>query len=115
MELKLKDGDYVPAAGGGFCTVSGEDALVQRALMRLAAHRGAFLPLPDYGSRLYMLPRIKPGERSAAARQFVAEALEAEPEISVGTVEYLPVQDDKAELRVELVCAGKTTAVTLLL
>jgi len=114
MELKLKGGDYVPAADGGLCTVSGVDALVQRAMMRLAARRGGFLPLPEYGSRLHTLAHIKPGERSAAAQQFVAEALEGDSEISVGKVEYLPRMDDRAELHVELVCAGKTAAITLL-
>jgi len=82
---------------------------VQRALMRISARRGSFLLLPDYGSRLYTLSRLKPGERSAAARQYVIEALEAEPQISVGEVEYLPGAGDSAEVSVELICGGEHT------
>ena len=113
MELKLSSGDYVPDGTGCLRTVAGRDALIQRAVMRLTARRGGFLPLPEYGSRLYTLHRLKPSERGAAARQFALDALEDEPEVSVGEVEYLPGGDGCAELRVELICRGSSDTATL--
>ena len=52
MELRLKDGKY-DSIGARLCTVSGAEELAQRVMMKLAARRGSFWPLPDYGSRLY--------------------------------------------------------------
>ena len=76
MELKLEQGAYVQA-GNGFVTVSGPEELAQRVMMRLTARRGGFAPLPQYGSRLYLLSRTaKPGQYETAAMQYIAEALE---------------------------------------
>lgn len=83
MELKLTDGNYLPRLGGGFVSVSGIDELAQRVEMKLKARRGGFPLMPDFGSRLYSLPSIKPSRRDAAARQFVAEALSDEPGLSL--------------------------------
>lgn len=102
MELKLSQGQYVLSAAGGLETVRGDNETVQRVLMKLAARRGAFLPLPDYGSRLYTLCRLKPSERAAAAKQFIAEALADEKDVSVLEVEYLPAEGDEAEVRLTL-------------
>lgn len=113
MELKLQNGAYLMNAAGGFQTVSGNEELVQRALMRLTARRGGFYPLPDYGSRLYTLCRMKPSERSAAARQFAVEALASEPRITVGEVEYLPGPENSAQLKLELICAGEHVSAVL--
>ncbi|MGN1002562.1 MAG: hypothetical protein ACI4PC_07295 [Oscillospiraceae bacterium] len=102
MELKLYQGNYVPRTAGGLETVRGSDEAVQRVLMKLAARRGSFYPLPDYGSRLHTLCRLKPSERAAAARQFVAEALTGETELSVLALEYRPTGDDEAEIELTL-------------
>ena len=75
MELKLQDGRYVFDRSGALQTVEGREELLQRALMRLAARRGSFLPDPEYGSRLYLLGRLKPAQRAAAAKLYAAEAL----------------------------------------
>ena len=77
MELELKNGRYVTADGAP-ATVSGAEELRQRILMKLCARRGSFLPLPEYGSRLHLLQRCKAAQREAAARQYIAEALEGE-------------------------------------
>ena len=90
------------------------DAAVQK-LVRLTARRGGFLPMPEYGSRLYMLGRTKPAQRSAAALQYVLEALEPETEITVSAVEYLPGDGDGAQLRLELACGGEHTGAVLVL
>ena len=55
--------------------------------MKLTARRGGFAVLPEYGSRLLTLLRVKPSERNSAARQIVAEALADEPGLSLDSLE----------------------------
>lgn len=107
MELQLQNGDYVMEAGKLQC-VSGVEELAQRVLMRLRARRGAFYLMPEYGSRLYQLSKIKPSKRETAARQYVAEALEEEKEVQVTEV-YLtePERDGQGILTVELEYRGE--------
>ena len=83
MELKLDNGYYVPANYQGFAQVSELEELAQRLMMKLTAKRGQFFPLPDYGSRLYLLPKILPSQRETAARQYVIEALADENEVEL--------------------------------
>lgn len=85
MELWLNKGDYVPDGAGGFVTLTGEEALLQRILFRLCARRGAFPMLPELGSRLWLLGKEKPGSRLGAAREYVEEAL-AEEAVRVESV-----------------------------
>ena len=75
METKLLNGDYVPDGLGGVARCQGEDALLERVLFRLTARRGQFPPLPELGSRLYLLGRESAAQRPSAARQYAAEAL----------------------------------------
>ena len=88
MELKWEEGAYRLSRQGGFETVSGREETLQRVLMRLSAWRGGFFPLPEYGSALHRLGRVKPSRRAAAARQMVYEALLDEPEAAVEDVTY---------------------------
>ena len=106
MELKLRDGKYTLSAAGLPQTVSGAEELLQRALMRLAARRGAFWPDVTYGSRLYTLGRLKAVQRDAAARMFVTEALENEPDITVRDVVYTPGPDGGGSVAVTLSADG---------
>ena len=53
MELKIKNGDYIPDGLGGFVTVQGTEKLLQRALLKLTARRGVFPFMEDFGSRLW--------------------------------------------------------------
>ena len=39
MELKLRNGDYVPDGTGSVIRLEGAQALLQRVLFRLKAHR----------------------------------------------------------------------------
>ena len=87
MELKLQNGQYVPGKYQGFESVSGGEELLQRVLMKLKARRGSFLPEPKFGSRLYLLPGMKPSQRESAAKQFIAEALEGEENLSLVSVD----------------------------
>lgn len=83
MELYLKDGDYLPDGKGGFRRAEGREELLQRVLWRLTARRGQFPFLPELGSRLHTLCRAKPSEWESLARQYAAEALEGETELTV--------------------------------
>lgn len=106
MELKIKDGDYV-AANGGLVSLEGDEALLQRVLYRLTARRGAFPFLETMGSRLYTLGSVKRGQRAAAAKQYVVEALGEETGLTVTEVEYREEYGDGlGTVRVTLRWAG---------
>lgn len=109
MALKLRKGDYVAGADGRLETVSGQEALLQRVLLRLIVRRGMLPMWPELGSQLYLLPRAPVGQRGALARQYVAEALAEETSLTVTGTEL----SDTGELRVELDWSGETLAVTL--
>ena len=106
MELKLDAGAYVKNKYGGFATVSGEDETVQRVLMKLTARRGAFAPLPAFGSELYTLPRLKRSQRKTAARQMVHDALADETDVTVTDVSYAEKDGDTGIVTVALSIGG---------
>lgn len=83
MERKLVNGDYVPDGRGGLAVLTGAEEILQRALFRLTARRGALPFLPELGSRLYLLPREKPSARQTLAAQYAAEALRDEEGLRV--------------------------------
>ena len=49
--------------------------LLQQALFALCCHKGAFARMPDFGSRLYLLPGQKPANRRAFAVNAAQETL----------------------------------------
>lgn len=110
-ELELRNGEYVKS-GGGLRRIEGRDALAQRVLFRLAAHRGQFPFAKELGSRLWQLGRLAPGERGAAAQQFVREAL-AEEALEIESVELEPGSAGTGTLTVRLCAQDQTLAVTL--
>ena len=111
MELMLRDGDYVPDGRGGFLRAEGAEEVLQRVLWKLTVRRGSFPLLPELGSELHRLGRVKPSARPAAARQYVQEALADEPELTVTGVTLL--QDgDRGELTVALNWRAVDLAVT---
>ena len=83
MAMRWVEGDSVPNAWGGFETVSGGDALLQRIFFKLKARRGSFPLLPELGSRLYLLSRERPSGRRAAAEMYVREALSDERDLTL--------------------------------
>ena len=91
MEARIHNGDYLPDGLGGIVRCRGTDALLERVLFRLTAHRGGLPPLPELGSRLYLLSREPASQRLSAARQYVAEAL-AEEAVTVTDVSITPEQ-----------------------
>lgn len=112
MEIKLVNGDYIPDGLGGIQRCSGADALLQRVLYRLTAHRGQFPFLPELGSRLYLLGRESPSQRLTAARQFAAEALIGE-DVTVTDVTLAPLSDGHMAITVFLDYRGTDLTVTL--
>lgn len=112
MALKLLSGDYVADGCGGLERVEGSQALLQRVLFRLTAHRGQFPFLETLGSRLWQLGQIPCGQRQTAAEQYVAEAL-AEEEVTVERVEITDNGTGGVELTAELVWKGEQLSVTV--
>ena len=106
MELKLIDGKYAAGAFQRPETVEGAEELKQRVLLRLSARRGAFLPRPEFGSRLHLLGQVKPSEREAAARQFVLEALAEERDLELDSLELIEEETGQARLRLGLIYQG---------
>ena len=83
--LMLVNGDYVPQ-GNGLRSAKGDEAVLQRMLMKLTARRGQFPFMENFGSRLWTLDRLRPAERQAAAEQYVVEALADEAGLKVESV-----------------------------
>jgi len=110
MAMKLCDGDYIPDGWGGFQTVFDEEELLNRLLFKLTARRGGFALMPELGSRLYLLSRVRPAEREGAARQYIAEALEGE-NVEIESVEIIPDNPSSISLRVK--CRGQSLELTV--
>lgn len=108
MELKLKNGDYVPDGAGGFVRCTGAEGVLAEALYRLTCRRGSFPPLPEMGSRMYTLLREKPGAVQAAARQWAIEALQSMP-VTVTDVAASFSGRELLEIRVALEYEGERT------
>ena len=113
MEMKLIKGDYVPDMWGGFERVSGEWELLQRVLFKLQCRRGGFAPMPELGSRLYRLCREKKKDMSAAARQYVIEALSGEDGVEVNGVTVGQAGDGTIYVSAELTCRSGTVATVI--
>ena len=110
MELKLKDGDYVPDGTGGVERCAGAEEVLSRVLFRLTARRGALPFLPELGSQLYRVLREKPSARLAAAKQYVAQALEEERDVSVTDVALTDTQQG-LDIAVNLLWQGEELTV----
>ncbi|MCI9553914.1 hypothetical protein [uncultured Oscillibacter sp.] len=111
MELELRNGDYAADGVGGLRRVRGREALLQRVLFRLTARRGAFPFWETLGSRLWALGTLPAPERPAAARQYVAEALEDEP-VTVTDVTLEQNRDGTAAVTARLAYEGEALLVT---
>lgn len=112
MEFMVRHGDYRPDGKGGFCRVEGREELLQRVLWKLSARRGAFPFLPELGSQLHLLRREKPSMWNTLARQYVAQALADEEELSVTAVEVAR-NGDKLAVNVAMKWQGEDLSVKL--
>ena len=91
----------------------GAEEVLARVLFRLTARRGALPFLPNLGSQLHRILREKPSARLAAAKQYVAQALEEEEQVRVTDV-TLTETAAGAEITVALLWQGETLSVTAL-
>lgn len=114
MEPRIQNGDYIPDGLGGVVRSQGADALLERVLFRLTARRGGLSPLPQLGSRLYLLGREPAAQRLSAARQYVAEAL-AEEAVTVTDIALAPAEQDRTRLTVQLEYQGTDLSVSLVI
>ena len=113
MELQIKNGDYVPDSQGGLVRLEEERALLQRVLFRLSARRGALPFLPGLGSGLGQLGQLPAVQRQSAAEQYVAEALAAEPELTVERVSLTESGGGRAQVTAAMTWRGETLSVTV--
>lgn len=107
MELKVKEGDYLPDGKGGFLRSEGSEELLQRVLWKLSIRRGSFPPLPRLGSRLYLLSGEPPSRWTGLARQYVAEALAEEQGLEVSEVQL----EENGQLRADLLWNGEALSI----
>lgn len=112
MEARIENGDYIPDGLGGIVRCQGADALLERVLFRLTARRGQFPMLPRLGSRLYLLAGEPAAQRLSAARQYVAEALEAE-EVTITDVRLTPAGEERIDIAVLLNYRGTDLSVAM--
>jgi len=75
MVNKLINGDYVPQ-GSGIARARGIQGAFANAVFCLQCRRGSFPFLPNLGSRLWQLGRVRQGDWEVCARQYCAEALQ---------------------------------------
>lgn len=112
MEARIQNGDYIPDGLGGVVRCQGVDALLERVLFRLTAHRGGLPLLPKLGSRLYLLAKEPAAQRLSAARQYVAEAL-AEEDVTITDVILTPEGQGRSHIRVLLEYQGTELSVAV--
>ena len=105
MGLSLRNGDYVPDGTGGLRRTEGREALLEQVLFRLTARRGTF-PFLQLGQ----LPAAR---RQSAAEQYVAEALAAEPGLTVEQVILTESGGGRAQVTVGLTWQGEALSVTV--
>lgn len=110
MELKLVNRDYVPDGLGGMKRLTGAEEVLGRVLYRLCARRGGFPFLPELGSQLHLVLREKPSVRQDLCARYVAQALEAEPDVRVTEV-VLTDRGKQADLTVRLEWQGERLSV----
>ena len=85
----------------------GREALLEQVLFRLTARRGTFPFLPELGSRLWQLGQLPAARRQSAAEQYVAEALAAEPGLTVEQVILTESGGGRAQVTVRPHLAGR--------
>ena len=110
MELKLIKGDYL-VKDGRVQAVEGAQAALQRVQLALATRQGSFLAKPEFGSRLHLLLREKPGVREALAVGLVQEAIGGEGELVLEQVTLKHMADGEAMLTVQLRWQGEALTV----
>ena len=109
MELMVRNGDYVNDGAGRFLRAERTDELLQRVLWKPSIPRGRFPLLPARGREPHPVAPAQPARRAGLARQYVAQALSDEAELSVAGVEL----SAGGELTVELDWRGEALRLIL--
>ena len=118
MELKIRNRDYVSDGAGGLVRVSGWDELLERVLFKLSVRRGSFALAPELGSEPAddFAPAGKHSGalhvRATAAKQFVAEALAEETDLTVSDV-TLEQKGDLLTLCIALLYEGEEREISV--
>lgn len=102
MDTLIQDGDFVTDDRGYIKTVEGTDELLQQALLRLTARKGAFALDSELGSELYKLRGCNRQRLNAVARGFVEQALLPVSGLSVEDVQCTYTAEGTARLDVYL-------------
>lgn len=92
--------------------LKGAEAVLQRLTLRLTTRLGSLHFAPEFGSRLYLLPREKPSARLALARAYVQEAVAEEREVYLDSVDFVQT-GDRAALTAAFTWQGETLQLTL--
>lgn len=111
MGLLLKNRDYVADGNGGVATAQDGDDLLCEVLFRLTARRESFPFLPELGSRMHLLRRVRPSEWESLALQYAVEALEGMDDLTV-TGAAVRREGDALWVTVWLLWQGSSLAVT---
>lgn len=111
MEAILQNGDYISDGVGGTLRAEGEKGRLARVLFKLSTRRGSFPPCPEMGSYLYRLGEEK--DRGQAARQYIAQALADEADLSVEEVEIVPLPDGILRVNAHLTIGETSFDITL--
>ena len=113
MGLSLRNGDYVPDGTGGLRRTEGRAARWEPVLCRLPAGGGPSPYLRYGGRRLGQRGQLPAARRQSAAEQYVAEALAAEPGLTVEQVILTESGGGRAQVTVGLTWQGEALSVTV--
>lgn len=111
-ELLINSGDYVLDGAGGLCRAEGSVGLLQQIIYQLVVPKGSFPFLPDLGSQLSLLLRVKPSQRTTLALKYVTEALTGISDLEIDSVEVEELEGDLT-VTVYLTWEGESLSLTV--
>lgn len=111
MDTMLRGGDHVVGTQGVLLSVTGQEELLQRAMLRLSIPRGSFPLDPLLGSEFFRLGQLTPPARNRAALSYAKEALASLPQVEVRAVDCQQPAPETLALTLSLVLNQQTTQV----
>ena len=107
MDTLLVQGDHYTDARGLPLAITGEQELIQRALIRLQVKKGSFSLDRSLGSELYKLRHSGSKINNRLAMSYVQEALADMQGVQVRSVSCEPTGLDTLLVTVKLAAAGE--------